>query len=131
MQKDTFVNQNKEHHTFLRFPCLMRQAHKHEVSSCGRRGLGLPRKPIFLCDNLLSSSSLRKSPPVPVRVCSRSPVQIWRQNRERRAASMVNPDCPPCCAFFFCSLLLECDLLAKKVPGRAPFSQHNIFRNWT
>ena len=32
---------------------------------------------------------------------------------------------------FFCSLLLECDLLAKKVPGRAPFSQHNIFRNWT
>ena len=32
---------------------------------------------------------------------------------------------------FFCSVLLECDLLAKKVPGRAPFSQHNIFRNWT
>ena len=31
--------------------------------------------------------------------------------------------------FFFCSLLLECDL-AKKVPGRAPFSQHDIFRNW-
>ena len=32
---------------------------------------------------------------------------------------------------FFCSLLLECDLLAKKVPGRAPYSQHNMIRNWT
>ena len=53
---------------------------------------------MFLCDNRLSSSSLRKSPPVPVRVCSRSPVKIWRQKRERSAARMVNPDCPPCCA---------------------------------
>ena len=33
--------------------------------------------------------------------------------------------------FFFCSLLLECDLLAKKVPGRAPYSQHIMIRNWT
>ena len=33
--------------------------------------------------------------------------------------------------FFFCSSLLRCDLLAKKVPGRAPFSQHIIIRNWT
>ena len=32
---------------------------------------------------------------------------------------------------FFCSLLLECDLLAKKVPGGTPYSQHNIIRNWT
>ena len=34
-------------------------------------------------------------------------------------------------AIFFCSSLLRCDLLAKKVPGRAPFSQHVIIRNWT
>ena len=27
--------------------------------------------------------------------------------------------------------LLRCDLLAKKVPGRAPYSQHIIIRNWT
>ena len=47
---------------------------------------------MFLCDNRLSSSSLRKSPPVPVRVCSRSPVKIWRQKRERSAARMVNPE---------------------------------------
>ena len=33
--------------------------------------------------------------------------------------------------FFFCSVLLECDLLAKKVPGRVPYSQHIIIRNWT
>ena len=33
--------------------------------------------------------------------------------------------------FFFCSTLLRCDLLAKKVPGRAPYSQHIIIRNWT
>ena len=33
--------------------------------------------------------------------------------------------------FFFCSTLLRCDLLAKKVPGRAPYSQHIIFRKWT
>ena len=33
--------------------------------------------------------------------------------------------------FFFCSLLLRCDLRAKKVPGRAPYSQHIIIRNWT
>ena len=33
--------------------------------------------------------------------------------------------------FFFCSTLLRCDLLAKKVLGRAPFSQHVIIRNWT
>ena len=32
---------------------------------------------------------------------------------------------------FFCSVLLRCDLLAKKVPGRAPFSQHIIIRIWT
>ena len=32
---------------------------------------------------------------------------------------------------FFCSLLLRCDLLAKKVPGRAPYSQHIMIRNWT
>ena len=32
---------------------------------------------------------------------------------------------------FFCSTLLRCDLLAKKVPGRAPYSQHIIFRKWT
>ena len=32
---------------------------------------------------------------------------------------------------FFCSTLLRCDLLAKKVPGRAPYSQHIIIRNWT
>ena len=35
----------------------------------------------------------------------------------------------PC--FFFCSLLLRSDLLAKKVPGRAPYSQHIMIRNWT
>ena len=75
-----------------------RAAQRLEVSSCGRSGLGLPRKPMFLCDSRLSSSSLRKSPPVPVRVCSRSPVKIWRQKRERSAARMVNPDWPPCCA---------------------------------
>ena len=33
--------------------------------------------------------------------------------------------------FFFCSSLLRCDLLAKKVPGRAPYSQHIIIRDWT
>ena len=33
--------------------------------------------------------------------------------------------------FFFCSLLLRCDLLAKKVPGRAPYSQHIMIRIWT
>ena len=33
--------------------------------------------------------------------------------------------------FFCCSLLLRCDLLAKKVPGRAPYSQHIMIRNWT
>ena len=33
--------------------------------------------------------------------------------------------------FFFCSMLLRCDLLAKKVPGRAPYSQHIMIRNWT
>ena len=32
---------------------------------------------------------------------------------------------------FFCSTLLRCDLLAKKVPGRAPYSQHIMIRNWT
>ena len=32
---------------------------------------------------------------------------------------------------FFCSLLLRCDLLAKKVPGRAPYSQRIMIRNWT
>ena len=37
---------------------------------------------MFLCDNRLSNSSLRKSPPVPVRVCSRSPVKIWTKARE-------------------------------------------------
>ena len=34
-------------------------------------------------------------------------------------------------AFFFGSTLLRCDLLAKKVPGRTPYSQHIIIRNWT
>ena len=53
---------------------------------------------MFLCDNRLSNSSLRKSPPVPVRVCSRSPVKICKQKRERSAARIVKPDCPPCCA---------------------------------
>ena len=33
--------------------------------------------------------------------------------------------------FFFCSVLLRCDLLSKKVPGRAPYSQLIIIRNWT
>ena len=33
--------------------------------------------------------------------------------------------------YFFCSTLLRCDLLAKKVPGRAPYSQHIMIRNWT
>ena len=33
--------------------------------------------------------------------------------------------------FFFCSVLLRCDLLTKKVPGRAPYSQHIMIRNWT
>ena len=37
----------------------------------------------------------------------------------------------PVLRFFFCSLLLQCDLLAKKVPGRAPYSQHIMIRNWT
>ena len=37
----------------------------------------------------------------------------------------------PTLSFFFCSTLLRCDLLAKKVPGRAPYSQHIIIRNWT
>ena len=32
---------------------------------------------------------------------------------------------------FFGSLLLECDLLAKKVPGGTPYSQHIMIRNWT
>ena len=36
-----------------------------------------------------------------------------------------------CGYLFFCSTLLRCDLLAKKVPGRAPYSQHIIIRNWT
>ena len=55
------------------------------------------------------------------------------------SCSLINTLCvwfpaswaPMVAELFFCSLLLECDLLAKKVPGRAPFSQHNIFRNWT
>ena len=33
--------------------------------------------------------------------------------------------------FFLRSVLLRCDLRAKKVPGRAPYSQHIIIRNWT
>ena len=32
---------------------------------------------------------------------------------------------------FFCSMLLRCDLLAKKVPGRAPYSQRIMIRIWT
>ena len=43
-------------------------------------------------------------------------------------ASMLGADC---LRFFFCSLLLRCDLLSKKVPGRAPYSQLIIIRNWT
>ena len=33
--------------------------------------------------------------------------------------------------FFFCSTLLRCDLHKKKVPGRTPYSQHIMIRNWT
>ena len=32
---------------------------------------------------------------------------------------------------FFCSTLLRCDLHKKKVPGRTPYSQHIMIRNWT
>ena len=41
-----------------------RAAQRLVVSSWGRSGLDLPRKPMFLCDNRLSNSSFRKSPPV-------------------------------------------------------------------
>ena len=32
---------------------------------------------------------------------------------------------------FFGSTLLRCDLHKKKVPGRTPYSQHIMIRNWT
>ena len=48
-----------------------------------------------------------------------------------QASSDRNPDHTHADFVFFCSTLLRCDLLAKKVPGRAPYSQHIIIRNWT
>ena len=68
-----------------------RAAQRLVVSSWGRSGFGFTEKADVLCDNRLSNSSLRKSPPVPVRVCSRSPVKICKQKRERSAAKIVKP----------------------------------------
>ena len=67
-----------------------------ESISSGRRGLGPPRKPMAFCASLERRVSLRGSPPVPARVCSLSPVKIWRQERGRLAARAVKPACPPC-----------------------------------
>ena len=33
--------------------------------------------------------------------------------------------------FFFCSMLLRCHSSCKEGPGRAPYSQHIMIRNWT
>ena len=49
----------------------------------------------------------------------------------RIVATTRTTDGTPAAQLFFCSTLLRCDLLAKKVPGRAPYSQHIIIRNWT
>ena len=74
---------------------------------------------MFLCDNRLSNSSLGKSPPVPVRVCSRSPVKIWRQKRERSAARMVNPDC----------LIIDSEKAEDKKRGKERMSGRGVTKN--
>ena len=51
--------------------------------------------------------------------------------RKMKRAKQTLARLPHPTASFFCSLLLRCDLLAKKVPGRAPYSQHIMIRNWT
>ena len=49
----------------------------------------------------------------------------------REVESEIEPFHAMLDASFFGSLLLECDLLAKKVPGGTSYSQRNIIRNWT
>ena len=68
----------------------------------------------------------------------RSPIMAALRELERTGASIesnVQLRLVRCTCgeyhIFFCSTLLRCDLLAKKVPGRAPYSQHIIIRNWT
>ena len=63
---------------------VRKAAAKVESISAGRRGGGPPRKPVAFCASLESSASLRESLPVPVLVCSLSPVRRgggWRQGR--------------------------------------------------
>ena len=57
----------------------------------GSLGGGPSRKPIPLLAKRWSKDSLKRSPPVPARVCSRSPVKIWRHARARQVARMVKP----------------------------------------
>lgn len=66
-----------------------------ESKGSAKTCVGLAQNPMFSCARRRRSSSLRRSPPVPARVCSRSPVKIWRQYRERRDARIVKPACPP------------------------------------
>ena len=57
----------------------------------GSLGGGPSRKPIPLLARRWSRDSRKRSPPVPARVCSRSPVKIWRHARARHVARIVKP----------------------------------------
>ena len=59
--------------------------------SKGSLGGGPSRKPIPLWARRWSSDSRRRSPPVPARVCSRSPVKICKHARARHVARIVKP----------------------------------------
>ena len=59
--------------------------------SKGSLGGGPSRKPIPLWARRWSSDSRRRSPPVPARVCSRSPVKICKDARARHVARIVKP----------------------------------------
>ena len=62
----------------------------------GSLGGGPSRKPIPLWARRWSRDSCKRSPPVPARVCSRSPVKIWRHAGARHVARIVKLACPPC-----------------------------------
>ena len=57
----------------------------------GSLGGGPSRKPIPLWARRWSSDSRKRSPPVPARVCSRSPVKICKPARARHVARIVKP----------------------------------------
>ena len=68
------------------------RAEAKEVNiSEGSLGGGPSRKPIPLLAKRWSKDSRKRSPPVPARVCSRSPVKIWRHARARQVARIVKP----------------------------------------